>query len=336
MNNIVCKNGNCSNQNTVSLELLFRELDKCDKAPGNGVQRNWCKDQVRQQWIQNIIGPRIYPWANFRWDYQQYVINNYEPMKLGLDKKDTSTTGLIKNIGIIIKLIRGLINDPNPSNNSRAGIDDQPSTDNPIYPQYIELKRQIIELLKNPNQNAGRINALRDTLEYMERSNQITAKDYGLGKNYEGSLESPPYDDKFFNKPLKGQAASSYFIQSGFCKTNDKNQKQCKDKGHNWIGDQCYKGKYLYLDNSSGLKVGYVKDLGGLIPSLINEATQLSPNNYIGLLQGYDVPGVEIQNCDDEIIEKFINKEDNTIGYNIIPWIILIGIIMYIFYMPKL
>ena len=59
----------------VKIQDLWNELKKCDQLGGGS--DGWCKDQVRLRWIQDLLGPRVYPWINLHWDYQQYVKNNY-------------------------------------------------------------------------------------------------------------------------------------------------------------------------------------------------------------------------------------------------------------------
>ena len=59
------------------------------------------------------------------------------------------------------------------------------------------------------------------------------------------------------------------------------------------------------MDNTPGVKQGYVKNMRGLIPSLVNDGLQMNPNAYMGLLSGYSVPGAVVQRCvEEEKMEK--------------------------------
>ena len=46
------------------------------------------------------------------------------------------------NIGILIKQINSLLMDPNPDDSSRAGISDQPMSNNPFKDVYLNLKME--------------------------------------------------------------------------------------------------------------------------------------------------------------------------------------------------
>jgi hypothetical protein len=295
----------------VNIQDLWNELKKCDQLGGSF--NGWCKDQVRMRWFEKLLGSRIYPWINLSWNYQQYVKNNYDPRNLGI-RKEGNMRALIANIGVLINQLNSLLMDPNPDGNSVAGISDQPKSNNPFKSVYLSLKAQINELKRVPSvENTQKIAALKDALQLIEKNRQISAKEYGLGTNLDATYQPPPYSDDFFNKPLRGKNSSSYFAQTGFCKTKDNNMNDCKSKGHSWIGDVCYKGKYVYLDNSPGLKIGYVENLNGLIPSVINQAMQLNPNAFMGILKGYSVPGIDIQQCmeeDEEENEHFQNNNN--------------------------
>ena len=307
-----------------SIQDLWKEIKKCDQLGGgfNG----WCKDQVRMRWFEKLLGPRIYPWINLSWNYQQFVKNNYDPRNLGI-RKDGNMSALITNIGVLIKQIDSLLMDPNPNDSSVAGVSDQPKSINPFKDVYLNLKKQINELKKSPStESAQKIAALKDALALIEKNRQISAKEYGLGVNLDAGYQSPPYSDDFFNKPLNGRNSSNYFVQTGFCKTKD-NEAECKSKGLNVIGDSCYKGKYAYLDNSPGLKIGYVENMNGLIPSVINQAMQLNPNAFMGILRGYSVPGIDIQQCleEDDETEHFENKNNSRQS---IIWLLLAACIL--------
>lgn len=219
--------------------------------------------------IRNTANDLIYPWNNLKWDYQQFVKNKYNPVKLGI-RKDGTFDATFKNMDIMMKQMDSLISDPNPDNNSVAGIDDR------------------------TNRN----------------------------KSY--SNQRKPYEDPFFNKQLNGKFSSSYFAQTGFCETKD-NEIDCKNKNLVWMGDKCYKKKYLYLDNSPGLKVGYVENMNGLIPSLINDVTQLNPSAFMGVLQGYSVPGADIQQCENE---HFMNNDSSELISLIFIFLLVIVIFL--------
>ena len=221
--------------------------------------------------IRQTANDLVYPWNNLKWDYQQFVKNKYNPVKLGI-RKDGSFDATFHNVGIMMKQMDSLISDPNPDDSSVAGIHDR--TD----------------------------------------------------RKKSASTQSKPYNDPFFNKPINGRYSSSYFTQTGFCETKD-TEIECKNKNLVWMGDKCYKKKYLYLDNSPGLKVGYVENMNGLIPSLINDVTQLNPNAFMGVLQGYSVPGADIQQCDNE---HFMNN-DSSHFLTLIYILIFVIVIFFVF-----
>jgi len=305
------------------MNKLWNETAKCDQLGGSF--NGWCKNVVRERWLADLLGPRVYPWVNLQWDYQQYVKNNYNPVNLGINRSG-NVQALVTNIGILIKQLNSLLMDPNPNDTSRAGISDQPMSNNPFKDVYFNLKTQILQLKQNPIANADKINILKQALEQMEKNRQITAKEYGLGLNLVASYQEPPYNDPFFNKPTTGRGSSSYFAQAGFCKTKD-NESDCKKKKYSWLGDVCYKGKYIYLDNSPGLKMGYIENMNGLIPSLLNTATELNPNAFTGILQGYSVPGIDIQQCLDE---HFENQKSTPFCYKLLFIVMILFIVTII------
>ena len=165
---------------------------------------------------------------------------------------------------------------------------------------YANIQRN---LSRKINESGGKnTQDIQNTLSIMrdyERSGYVTPTDYARGLNAEMASQTQPYADPFFDKPTTGEHSSSYFMRSGYCKTNIKTEAECKEKGdgYAWIGGKCYSGKYVYLDNSPRLSGGYFDNLKGLVPSTINDIVSLNPSNFVGILKGYSVPGMEIQKC---------------------------------------
>jgi hypothetical protein len=283
---------------------LTNDLKNCNNLPSKWSY--WCNEKAKQQWIRRLDWMKnvVYPWNNRDWDYKQFVKNRYDPEDVLKLKKDGSISNLINNIDILIKQVESILSAPNPDGGSIAGVTDQPSSNNPNKQRFLDLKRQISILSNDPEKNRNQIEALHDALNQIISSKQITSKEYGLGLMQDGTFQKPPYDDNFFNKSITGEASSSYFIQTGFCKGKETNQNECNRKKFRWIGDTCYKPKYIYIDNSPGFKVGRVKSLKGLVPSIINDISQLNPDSLTGIMNGYSVPGVDIQQCIDEHFEN--------------------------------
>lgn len=164
-------------------------------------------------------------------------------------------------------------------------------------------------LLENNGYTSDELQTIIQQMETYESHNMVTPTDYARGLNMEFTTQQRPYDDSFFNKPLTGEHSSSYFQRNGYCKTRENTEDECKARGagYSWIGNKCYRGKYVYIDNSPRLSGGYFDNLKGLVPSTINDIISLNPSNFIGILQGYNVPGMEIQRCTEE--EEDAEKE---------------------------
>jgi hypothetical protein len=91
----------------------------------------------------------------------------------------------------------------------------------------------------------------------------------------------------------------------------------------------------MYINNSPGLKIGRLRNMKGLIPSIVNDVSQLNPDSIIGLMNGYSVPGVDIQQCTDEHFENYNYRRNN-----IFIFLIFLGIslclILVIFFDKKI
>ena len=69
-----------------------------------------------------------YPLANYNWDYKTYVVNNYEPSRLGVSD-DLTLSALRRDVQAGDKYLRALMIDSTPNENSIAGISDLDFTD---------------------------------------------------------------------------------------------------------------------------------------------------------------------------------------------------------------
>lgn len=264
-----------------------------------------CVEDISLQYLRDIPGMKnmVYPWINYDWNYDIYVDNKYNKSKTGATPKGTMSA-LFKNPIAMKKLLDGFTFNANPSNNSKAGTDDLNQC--------------------NGDKHCELINNIR--------------------KKY--LLQTKPYDDEFFNKKLDGEMSSSYFIKTGTCPKPKLTKKQCKEKGYSWIENPlytktpsflrpdtfkegvCYKNKYGYIKNNSGLEIKIpkinskfvnkdaqnisnkginlindnIKKFKGALPSFTNDILSLSPNNIYKVLKGEDNNYLTNMKC-----ETFIN-----------------------------
>lgn len=114
----------------------------------------------------------------------------------------------------------------------------------------------------------------------------------GFKKEYAGYMQQ-----------LNGEGASSYFLQTGFCKAAAyKDEKSCKDKGFTWVPNPiklpagatkffpgldtlskfggCYKPRYSFINNKPGGLFGVFKGIG---PTLGKEFLEMNPVSFIDI-----------------------------------------------------
>ena len=160
--------------------------------------------------------------------------------------------------------------------------------------------------------------------------------------------QKKPYNHPYFNKKLDGEQSSSYYAQVGICPTKIESKKECIKKGYLWMGNplfkkpskdrgpdtkdgSCFRGRYSYIDNKPGLAIGNIKSMKGLIPSLINNLNQMSPNQLVYAAMGYGIPGLELQKC-----EEFIgNRQNSLIDFYIKIILIIISFFLIIHFLIK-
>ena len=192
-----------------------------------------------------------------------FIDNNYSAAATGSSNND-----LGKNIGIFLTILKAYATDPNPGSGSVAGATNK-SSDYPIYGCQ--------------GNNAKLCNA----------ANKVKNRD----------PQRRPYNDKFFDRNLNGETASSYYIRVGTCNQTDyTNQKECENKEYQWVGDACYSDRYAFINNKPGFNIPFtdkqVAGAKGYFPSLTNDVLSLTPDKVVNAMIGNDVPGfLEIQPC---------------------------------------
>lgn len=334
------------------LSNMINEQRQCFEKPDK--YQFECAMKVLEKYIRknDFIKNFIYPWRNYDWSYTDFVKNQYDPVKLGGSSKGNLET-LIRDIEIMVKIIESLVSSPNPDTKSVAK--DPNNSKNDLVPCSIsggkikelsDIKNQIDDLrdkIKKGDQKfkPKLLSLVKKTQQYISSCavlNSISAQ---------GLSQDKPYPDKFFKK-LTGEKSSSFYTMIGSCPTNIDSKNECEKKGYNWIPNplfnkpdnqrgvdtkagSCFKGRYALIDNSPGLSIGQIKSLKGLIPSLIKNITEFSPDKLAFAAAGYGIPGLEIQQC-----EPFINR-DNTLfgGFDIFTpvflFLILILLLILVF-----
>ncbi len=293
------------------LQAMFSEAKICLSGGGSyGIQ---CAAAVTNKYIRKLSFMKnlIYPWRNFDWDYTEFVKKNYNIKKLGASGEGT-VTAIIHDVDAILKIIEGLLFDANPADASSAS--------NPG-----SSKNDLVDCL---NQAGG-----------VSCSILNAARESGLA-------QEKPYDSSFFDKRLDGQHSSSYFAQIGMCPSKITDKNQCESKGFTWIPNplyelpemlrgpdttpgSCYKGRYAYLNNKPGYTIGQIDDMNGLIPSLINDMVEISPDKLMSAAMGQGVDGLDIQKCD----EAFTNQNMTTpISLQLLIIIIMMIFVIYVAY----
>lgn len=330
------------------LSNMINEQRQCFEKPDK--YQFECALKVLEKYIRKneFIKNFIYPWRNYDWSYTDFVKNQYDPIKLGGSSKGNVET-LIRDIEIMVKIIESLVTSPNPDTKSVAKDPNNPKND--LVPCSVDEKK-----IKEISDIKNQIDDLRDKIK--EGDQKVKPKLLSLVKktqryisscavlnsiSAQGLSQNKPYSDKFFKK-LDGEKSSSFYAMIGSCPTNIDNKKECEKKGYSWIPNplfkkpdnqrgvdtksgSCFKGRYALVDNSPGLSIGQVKSLKGLIPSLIKNIMEFSPDKLAFAAAGFGIPGLEIQQC-----EPFIDSSDNVteIDHLILFIFILILILLFI------
>ena len=213
-----------------------------------------------------------YPLNNYEYNYKGFVDNNYKPEKLGVNGNGT-VNQFKHNLRQTSKYFDGLIIEGNPNKNTIAGITDVPSEN-----VQERIKKQANAAIGMPYQ--------KFRIDYPERE-----------------------------YPTNGKFSSSYFVQSGFCPVKSaKTQEECRtlDTNYTWIPNpivipssvkslfsnnkdkindkegsgNCFKPRYSYLNNAAE------SDLtSGMVPSLLDDVSDLNPSYLLGVSMGKPVMG---------------------------------------------
>ena len=287
------------------LQKMFSEIKQCLNGGSFGIQ---CAAEITNKYIRKLSFMKnlIYPWRNYDWDYTEFVKKNYNTKLLGASG-DGTIGAIVHDVDAILKIIEGLLFDANPADNSAAS---------------------------NPSSSKN------DLVDCLNQSGGLSCRILNAAK-ISSLNQKKPYDSKFFNKKIDGQHSSSYFVQVGMCPSKITDKSMCESKGFNWIPNplaelpemlrgpdtkpgSCYKGRYAYINNKPGYKIGQIEDMNGLIPSLINDMVDISPDKIMAVAMGQGVSGLDLQKCDEGFISRYNN---NTFHYILVILVITLCII---------
>lgn len=328
------------------LQGLLRDITACLSAEGK--YKLACSMAAVEAFAKTLpyVNQMIYPWRNFDWDYLMYVQQNYHPIRNLHASADGTISALVDDIDGLIKLVGGLLLNPNPADNSKAGDPSAAGNDlcPDIYPPLISAAENVAKIYQQRADVFKRIpllvaqgQAIQEAADKFKKTAQRyrevekSGSCYLLRQYREKTLDQKaPYDDPFFDMPLDGRYSSSYFAMVGVCETEYNDKTTCQDHDYIWVENpgfndihgpltgtpaeeehqlalqeasnltegNCFRGKYAYIDNKPGFPVGKIQNMNGLIPSIIEDMTKLSPDKMMAVAMGQGVPGFAMQHCE--------------------------------------
>jgi len=301
----------CKNINSPECDEYRKNQQACINAGGT---TQWeCIQTARDRYSRQVANYRdlVYPWTNFDWDYTRFIDNNYNSDATGATNEPTYN-GLFKNTGAMLKIAKGYITDPNPSNNSISA-----QSDLTICSKVPEIDRASCEVINN------------------------------IRKSYKSQTKPNLNNKNNFDKlKLDGQRSSSFYYQWGTCPTKD-NKDNCKNKGFKWIDEKCYRPRYHFIKNEPGINWTNIDDnsftqmankfsglIKGNLPSVVGDAVGIFPTQLGSVLFNKTQGDYISEPCDD-ILEHFNNNLGD--GYfrlvtATLILIVCISILIYAFY----
>jgi len=252
--------------------------------------------------VKNKDWKNIYPINNHDFDYKEYVLNNYNPFKLGITNTP-DMDGLINSTIKTGSYVNKMLQDPMPDMSTKSGRSDVNTSSKPVRLYMTKIKDKYSEM----------------PLPYPSFK-----KDY---------------PEKLY--PTKGEASSSYFVNVGSCKSKIDNKKQCISSGFKWVNNSlgsldknikkffsttknrtnketqpkknpqgiCYRPKFIYVDNTAKGSLG----LKGLAPSTNYDIMSITPDKLLPILGGYSTGGGGLIPCGKESYVNHVHalKKDN-------------------------
>jgi hypothetical protein len=209
-----------------------------------------------------------YPLANYNWDYKTYVVNNYEPSRLGVSD-DLTLSALRRDVQAGDKYLRALMIDSTPNENSIAGISDLDFTDPDVMsrirannqkPPYATFRKEYPEKdypTSGKYSNSYFIRSGYCPVPNIQTKAQCISKDKAFEWK-EGAIDLPPSTKPSFSA---------------------KSQKPPPN-------GKCFKPRFSY--------VNHVSDTGltdGFLPGLLNDMSTLNPSIMFGIIDKGIVEG---------------------------------------------
>lgn len=267
--------------------------------------------QETQEW------KNIYPIVNHDFNYDQYTKSIYNPFSLGITN-DTETDSMFDGGTRLLNYVGAIVNNPMPMNGTIAGLSDIDPEDT----QLRDIKNQYKQMpLPYPS-------FLKDYPESKFQTTGISASSYFLKVDDTCPSKINSEEDcikkgfKWVKTPPSMTPEISGFYQSAKTTTPPKSIVQ-EEKSEG----TCWKPRFLYLDNSAK-GIGIMR---GLIPSIINDVTQLAPENIMSVLAGYTGSQGGILPCP----EGFIDYKKETKMDRFSMWVMILGVIVLLWYISR-
>lgn len=263
--------------------------------------------------LKNKEWKNIYPYNNHDFDYKEYILNKYNPYKLGISNEPT-VKNLSESTIKLSKYMDLMLESPTPNSKDRAGVDDINNENSVIKNKLADIK---IQTSKMP----------------------LPYKDF-----------KKDYPEKKF--PITGEHSSSYFVKIGACKTKVDSKNTCINKGFKWIpqvpgisknlnkfftktkrdkgempkkieNGYCFKPRFMYIDNSAK---GFA-NFRGAGPAIYNDIMNISPEKLFPILAGFPSNIDGLLPCKEEFV-NFKNKSSYRLIHHLI--IIIITIVLLV------